>query len=387
MPNVAEQAVLEGLGVRLIVAEEEPHWNQEITRRHYLKNARLVGEQLRYVAEYQGQWLALLGWSAATFHVKGRDAWLGWTAEQRRTRRPFLAQNSRFLVLTDRHQLPNLARRALALCCQRRDDAGRHGRLCAQRPGFLRASQPTQTTLRAPGSMGWNRKKTRFPPPAACGRARIWRANSSVWTPSTPSTKPPPGLSWAAAPIISSPSRPIRTACGPPRKPSGRVLFFPQDPERRKQRTAKTDEINRRRHEIREWVTRPIEPAEPGLLGAAQVARLDRHRTEQADQSDTPLWLTTSRPIQTLPPLAFNQARRQEWGIDNGLHYVWDLSGDEDKRLRARNLNSLCVLTPVNRVRVAVGKKTKAKRPSYYAWRQDQKARPAALLRILCASP
>ena len=119
LPNVAEQAVLDGLVVRLIVAEEEPHWNQKITQRHYLKNARLVGEQLRYVAEYQGQWLALLCWSAATFHVKGRDAWLGWTAEQRRTRRPFLAQNSRFLVLTDRHQLPNLATRALALCCQR----------------------------------------------------------------------------------------------------------------------------------------------------------------------------------------------------------------------------------------------------------------------------
>jgi Domain of unknown function (DUF4338)/DDE_Tnp_1-associated len=119
LPNVAEQAVLDGLVVRLIVAGEEPRWNQEITQRHYLKNARLVGEQLRYVAEYQGQWLALLGWSAATFHVKGRDVWLGWTAEQRRTRRPFLAQNSRFLILTDRHQLPNLASRALALCCQR----------------------------------------------------------------------------------------------------------------------------------------------------------------------------------------------------------------------------------------------------------------------------
>ena len=32
LPNVAEQAVLEGLVVRLIVAEEEPHWNQEITQ-------------------------------------------------------------------------------------------------------------------------------------------------------------------------------------------------------------------------------------------------------------------------------------------------------------------------------------------------------------------
>ena len=119
LPNVAEQAVLDGLVVRLIAPEEESRWNQEITQRHYLKNARLVGEQLRYVAEYQGQWLGLLGWSAAAFHVQGRDAWLGWTVEQRRTRRPLVAQNSRFLVLADRHQFPNLASRALALCCHR----------------------------------------------------------------------------------------------------------------------------------------------------------------------------------------------------------------------------------------------------------------------------
>lgn len=145
--------------------------------------------------------------------------------------------------------------------------------------------------------------------------------------------------------------------------------------------------MNRSRHEIRQLVTRPIEPTELGLLGAAQVARLDRHRTEKDQQSHTQMWLSTSRPIQALPPAAFNTARRQEWGIENGLHYVLDVSGDEDKRLRARNLNSLCVLTLLNRVSVAVWKKTKAQRESYYDWREDQKAKPAALLRILCASP
>lgn len=111
--------MLDGLVVRLIAAEEEPRWNQEIIQRHYLKSARLVGEQLRYVAEYESQWVALLGWSAATFHVKGRDVWLGWSVEQRRKRRHLVAQNSRFLILVDRLQLPNLASRALALCCHR----------------------------------------------------------------------------------------------------------------------------------------------------------------------------------------------------------------------------------------------------------------------------
>ena len=32
---------------------------------HYLGNAYLVGETLRYVTERQGRWLALLGWFSA----------------------------------------------------------------------------------------------------------------------------------------------------------------------------------------------------------------------------------------------------------------------------------------------------------------------------------
>ena len=88
-------------------------------RQHYLKNADLVGEQLRYVVTYQGQWVALLGWSAASFHLKDREKWLGWSNLQRRSRLHLLAQNSRFVVLLDRSDWPNLASRSLALVCQR----------------------------------------------------------------------------------------------------------------------------------------------------------------------------------------------------------------------------------------------------------------------------
>lgn len=119
LPNATEQAVLDGLTVRLIESPEQARWDELICRKHYLKNARLVGEQLRYVAEYQGQWMALLGWSAPALHLQARDRWLGWSPEQRRQRRHFLAQNSRFLILGDPHQFPNLATRSLARCCAR----------------------------------------------------------------------------------------------------------------------------------------------------------------------------------------------------------------------------------------------------------------------------
>lgn len=119
MPDCQEQAVLDGLSLRLIEPSEKERWDQLVTERHYLKNANLVGEQLRYVAHYQGQWLGLLGWSAPALHLKARDQWVGWSLEQQRLRLAFWAQNSRFLLLGDRLELPNLASRALALCCQR----------------------------------------------------------------------------------------------------------------------------------------------------------------------------------------------------------------------------------------------------------------------------
>lgn len=122
LPGVQEQEVLDGLEMHLLLeAEQQERWNQFIIQQHYLQSARLVGEQLRYVASYQGQWLALLGWSAAAWHLKPRDQWVGWSEEQRQARLHFFAQNSRFLILADRTQLPNLGTRAMRLCLDRLD--------------------------------------------------------------------------------------------------------------------------------------------------------------------------------------------------------------------------------------------------------------------------
>jgi hypothetical protein len=66
--DAAEAAVLNQLEVRLVRPEELEEWNRLAVKHHYLKSADLVGEQLRYVAEYQGQWMALIGWSAAAYH-------------------------------------------------------------------------------------------------------------------------------------------------------------------------------------------------------------------------------------------------------------------------------------------------------------------------------
>ena len=52
LPNLAEPHVLDHLQVRLIEPHEKDAWNQLVVAHHYLKNADLVGAQLRYVAQY-----------------------------------------------------------------------------------------------------------------------------------------------------------------------------------------------------------------------------------------------------------------------------------------------------------------------------------------------
>ncbi len=117
-PTPDEQEILTHLVVRLVQPDEVERFNQLIARHHYLKNGQVVGEHLRYVAEYRGQWLALATWSAAALHIKARDRFIGWREEQRRTRLPLLVNNSRLLVLPP-CQCPNLISRLMKLMLAR----------------------------------------------------------------------------------------------------------------------------------------------------------------------------------------------------------------------------------------------------------------------------
>lgn len=111
--------MLDQLQVRLLTSpKDEARFDKLIVEHHYLKDATLVGEQLRYVATYKGQWLALASWSGAAFHLKDRDQFIGWNFEQCRRRRPLLANNSRLLVLPECHY-PNLISRFMKLMLRR----------------------------------------------------------------------------------------------------------------------------------------------------------------------------------------------------------------------------------------------------------------------------
>jgi hypothetical protein len=115
----SEQALLDGVSVRLIDHTERARYDQWLVAEHYLHSATLVGEQLRYVAAYDGQWVALLTWNAAAFNLKDRETWIGWTPQQKRRRLSLVVNNSRFLILLPPGQAPNLASRVLKLCLAR----------------------------------------------------------------------------------------------------------------------------------------------------------------------------------------------------------------------------------------------------------------------------
>ena len=138
---------------------------------------------------------------------------------------------------------------------------------------------------------------------------------------------------------------------------------------------------------MRQLVNRSIQPVELGLVGAQQVARLDKERTHKGKTKPTQMWLVTSRQAQALPPLALLNARRSEWGIENGLHYSLDVSGDEDRRLKVRTPNSLWVLALLSRVSIALFKRGRKKRQSYYSWREHHKARCDWLLQLMRTAP
>lgn len=113
-----QQAVLDEVQVRLIAAGERERFDQLICAEHYLKSATVVGEQLRYVAEHQGRWVGLFIWSAGAFRLKLREAWIGWSAPQKKRRLALVVNNSRFLIPTPFH-LPNLGSRLMKLCLAR----------------------------------------------------------------------------------------------------------------------------------------------------------------------------------------------------------------------------------------------------------------------------
>lgn len=154
-PSATEQEILVHLSVELVPQDEVERFDQLLSQYHYLKDAHLVGEHLRYVATYRGQWLGLAAWSAPALHLKARDEFIGWTEEQRRRRLSLLVNNARLLILPE-CQCPNLISRFMKLMLGRlsADWQGNWGHPVALAETFVDPHLYQGTAYKA---SGWNR--------------------------------------------------------------------------------------------------------------------------------------------------------------------------------------------------------------------------------------
>ena len=122
-PIVADLSSLRPLQIH-VVGPKQPHYREfqrYLAQHHYLGYRGPVGENIGYLIQSRtGVDLACLLFGAAAWQCAPRDRWIGWSAEQRAQGLPFIANNSRFLILPG-IRVPHLANHILSQIAQRID--------------------------------------------------------------------------------------------------------------------------------------------------------------------------------------------------------------------------------------------------------------------------
>ena len=120
-PVVASLSCLRPLQIQVIGprAPDYRRFQRYLRQYHYLGHRGPVGENLSYlIRSHGGVDLACLLFGAAAWQCAGRDRWIGWSAEQRAQGLPFIANNSRFLILPS-VVVPHLASHILSQIARR----------------------------------------------------------------------------------------------------------------------------------------------------------------------------------------------------------------------------------------------------------------------------
>jgi hypothetical protein len=87
-------------------------FKQLLEEQHRLGSRKTKGRSLYQVICREEQWLGLILWTGALWHLKARDHWIGWDALRRSERLQLVVHQARFLVLEQTRQ-PNLASQML----------------------------------------------------------------------------------------------------------------------------------------------------------------------------------------------------------------------------------------------------------------------------------
>ena len=85
---------------------------------HYMGETHSGGDTLRLVIEDDGEWVAIMVWGGACYHLKHRDDYIGWPPSLRAQRLKLIASNRRFTILAKPGERRNLASQCLALAAR-----------------------------------------------------------------------------------------------------------------------------------------------------------------------------------------------------------------------------------------------------------------------------
>jgi hypothetical protein len=124
-----------------------------LQRHHYLGLRNRVGENLGYlVRERTGRPVAAMLFGSAAWHCRPRDAFVGWSAEERRRHRSRVTNNTRFLIPAW-VRVPHLASHVLGRVIGRlnRDWRERYGHDLALVETFVEPERFDGTSYRAAG--------------------------------------------------------------------------------------------------------------------------------------------------------------------------------------------------------------------------------------------
>ena len=90
----------EPLELAIVAGKQENRlWREQMERYHYLGCRVPFGANLRYWVRNRDRELACLLWTSPAWRMQARDAWIGWSDQQRQRNLQSVVNNSRFLIL------------------------------------------------------------------------------------------------------------------------------------------------------------------------------------------------------------------------------------------------------------------------------------------------
>lgn len=101
-PEAVECAACECEPLELVLVEGKQQsrlWREQVENYHYLGCPVPFGANLRYFARNRDRELACLLWTSPAWKMQARDAWIGWSDQQRQRNLQWIVNNGRFLIL------------------------------------------------------------------------------------------------------------------------------------------------------------------------------------------------------------------------------------------------------------------------------------------------